>query len=403
MLTNKPPTRARQATLAVLLGLAVLSGCGGKAFQHGDPEALDFRSRAETQVDGAISISAAVLGVDETRQLFGLDLYEQGIQPVWLKIENNGDRAARYAMVSTDPFYFSPLEVAYKNRGGYSDEARANMERHFDRLAMPRHVAPGEARDGFVFTHADRGAKGFNVDVFSAGRVHGFMFLLRVPGFSPDYANVDFNTIYAEDAFAVYHGDELARAIRELPCCGNDDRGEATSGAANVVLVGRGRDLLIALLRSRWVETSSSEAAEEDDVFMFGRRQDAIFRYESFDGDSLYELRLWLAPILHGDDRVWVGQVRHFFGFRRAIGLFDPDVDNARNFTLQNLIYGQSLEQLAWVAGEQVLPDESFWAGLRQVPFFTDGYRLVLWLTPDPLSMADIATLDWDSPTGMRR
>ena len=66
----------------------------------------------------------------------------------------------------------------------------------------------------------------------------------------------------------------------------------------NVVLVGSGRDLLIGLLRSRWVETSSDEAAKKEEVFLFGRKQDAIFSYESAAGDSVYELRLWLAPML---------------------------------------------------------------------------------------------------------
>ena len=403
MLTKKQSTSTFHAVLGALLCSALLSGCGGKAYQHGDPAAMDFRARAEAQSDGAIHVSAAVLGVDETHHLFGLDLYEQGIQPVWLKIENRGEKHARYALVSTDPFYFSPLEVAYKNRGGYSDEARAAMERHFDNVAMPRHIDPGETREGFVFTHADRGAKGFNVDVFSGGEAHGFMFLLRVPGFAPDYANIDFETIYEDHEFTVYHDDELHRAVRELPCCGASAEGEETSGALNVILVGPGRDLLIALLRSRWEETSSAEAAEGEDVFLFGRKQDAIFSYQTFDGDSIYELRLWLAPMLHGEDSVWVGQLRHFFGFRRAIGLFDPDVDNARNFTLQNLIYGQTLEKLAWVAGEQVMPVESLWSGLIQTPFFTDGHRLVLWLSPEPFSMGDIEAFDWDNAPGISK
>lgn len=389
--------------LIVFACIVLLSGCGGKSWQYEDPGALDFRSRAETQADGPVRVSAAVLGTDETRRIFGIDLYGKGIQPVWLSIENSGDRQARYALVSTDPFYFPPFEVAYTNRRGYSDEARADMERHFDRLAMPRYVDPGETREGFVFTHADRGAKGFNVDVFSAGEGYQFMFVLRVPGFVPDYADIDFNTIYDEDEFAVYPGDGLQEAIRTLPCCGADAQGNETSGAVNVVLVGVGRDLLKALLRSRWVETSADEAADRQAVYLFGRQQDAVFQYESFDGDSVYELRLWLAPILHGQDRVWVGQVRHFFGFRRAIGRFDPDVDNARNFMLQNLMYGQALEKLAWVAGEQVLPVESFWANLVRESFFTDGHRVVMWLSPEPYSTLDITTFDWDGAPGLMR
>ena len=60
MLTNKRRfTRSGTAPIA-LLYFVLLSGCGGKAYQHADPAALDFRSRAETQVDGAISVSAVM-------------------------------------------------------------------------------------------------------------------------------------------------------------------------------------------------------------------------------------------------------------------------------------------------------------------------------------------------------
>jgi len=107
---NKKSCSATFRILPIVFSfLALLSGCGGRAYVHEDADALDFRSRAETQTDGPISVRASVLGVDETRQLFGLDLYDQGIQPVWLEIANNGEKHSRYALVSTDPFYFSPL------------------------------------------------------------------------------------------------------------------------------------------------------------------------------------------------------------------------------------------------------------------------------------------------------
>jgi hypothetical protein len=383
--------------------VALLSGCGGKSYVHQDPDSLDFRVRAETQVDGPISVSAAVLGAEETRSLFGLDLYDQGIQPVWLAIENSGDEQVRYALVGTDPFYFPPLEIAYTNRSGYSDEARSEMERHLHELAIPRYVDAGETREGFVFTHADRGAKGFNVDLFSRDEGYTFTFLLRVPGFVPDYADLDFASIYSEDELTVYEGDALQEAVRGLPCCSTRADDDETGGALNVVLVGEGIELLKALLRSRWIETAAGESVNGDANYLFGREQDAIFRYESFTDDSVYELRLWLAPMLHGEERVWIGEVRHFFGFRGAFGLFDPDVDNARNFMLQKLIYGQALQTLAGVEGEQVMPSESFWANLARNEFFTDGYRVVMWLSGEPFSVLDITAFDWSDPPGLKR
>ncbi|MGI9224074.1 MAG: hypothetical protein ACR2QX_06320 [Woeseiaceae bacterium] len=394
----------RQASAALLAGIAcaaILASCGGRAYVHDAPDFTELRGRAETQTDGPIRVSAAVPGREETSRIFGVDLYDQGIQPVWLEVENSGTAQVRYAMVSTDRYYFSPFEVAYKNRSGFSDEARAEMERYFNKLNMPRYVDPGETRSGLVFTHADTGAKGFNVDIFSGSDSYYFNFLLRVPGFVPDYANVDFDSIYSESEITVYNGDELRDALKQLPCCSSDGSGDKKGGAINVVLIGAGRDLLIALLRSAWIETSAAESDDRDQSFLFGRKQDAIFRYESFADDSSYELSLWLAPMLAGSDRVWAGQVRHFYTTGRAFNRIDPDVDNARNVAFQHLLYGQAVEQMSWIAGEEVVPVESFWENLIRPSYFSGGHRLVLWLSDDPISLTEVISLDWDQPPGI--
>jgi hypothetical protein len=154
----------------MLLGVGALcAGCGGHAYVYKPVASIEIQDRAESQSDETVRVSAMVPGREETEAVFGVALYDQGIQPVWLEIENNGPEQVRYALVSTDSNYFSPLEVAYKNRSGFSDEARVEMERRFHRLAMPRYIDPGETRSGFVFTHADTGAKGFNVDLFDSG------------------------------------------------------------------------------------------------------------------------------------------------------------------------------------------------------------------------------------------
>jgi hypothetical protein len=364
---------------------------------------VDFRSHSETQSEGPVTVTASVLGREETAEIFGLSLYDQGIQPVWLEVENKSAAQIRYAPVGTDRFYFSPFEVAYKNRGGYSDEARAEMERRFDRLSMPRYIDAGETRSGFIFTHADYGAKGFNVDLFGSGNSLHFTFLMRVPGFVPDYANVDFDSIYTADEISEFADVYLYEALKNLPCCSSDENGAEAGNPINIVLIGAGKDLLRAFLRSGWVETSVKEATDQTSHFLNGRSQDAIFRYHSLFGDSFYELRLWLAPMTSGDDRVWLGQVQHFFSSGSAINRFDPDVDNARNFAFQNFLYGQSLESAGWIAGEEVAPVESFWTNLIESPFFSDGYRIVLRLSGEPVSLLDVNALDWDRPPGWNR
>ena len=382
---------------------ALCAGCGGRAYVYEPVASFAIQDRAESQSDETVRVSAAVPGRKETESIFGIALYDQGIQPVWLEIENRGPEQVRYALVSTDSYYFSPLEVAYKNRSGFSDEARVEMERRFYRLAMPRYIDPGETRSGFVFTHADNGAKGFNVDLFGSVDSYHFTFLLRVPGFVPDYANVDFDSIYSSEQLSIIQDENMHDAIKGLPCCSADAEGDTTGDAINVVLVGAGQDLLRALLRSRWIETSAAEADSNESDLLFGRQQDAIFRRDNSVDDSSYELRLWLTPIMSREDRVWAGQVRHFFNSGSSFLRLDPDADHARNFAMQSFIYGQAVKKLAWVEGTEVVPAKSFWENLIRPAFFTDGHRIVLWLTGEPFSTTDAESLDWDPTPGATR
>ena len=386
-----------KCVFAVLALAAGLAACGGRAYLYEPVDSGTFLARAERESDGPIHIATAVPGREETRRIFGIDLYDQGIQPVWLQIENAGDTLARYAPVSTDPEYFSPLEVSYINRRGYSDEARKAMDKRFYNLAMPRYINPGETRSGFVFTHADTGAKGFNVDVHGGGESRSFTFLLRVPGFEPDYARLNLRELYADDV-PDYERDALRQAISDLPCCSGDRQGEETGEPINIVLVGHGEELLRALLRSGWRETSIEEAKQQTPQFLYGREQDAIFRYETVGGDGFYELRFWKAPFRSEGDEVYVGQARHFFRWIGTVTRMDADVDNARNFAAQKLLYGQTLKANAWVAGKEVVPVTSFWNKLVDTPYFTDGHRVVLWLSAEPVSLFDIEVNVWDSP-----
>ena len=116
-----PKSRIRRSSfgaLIVSLLLAVLlSACAGNPFLATDPARASFIDRAISQEKGAIRVIAAVPDAAETMALTGLPLYEQGIQPVWLEVTNSGTDRLRLALWSIDPDYYSPLEVAWMNRG----------------------------------------------------------------------------------------------------------------------------------------------------------------------------------------------------------------------------------------------------------------------------------------------
>ena len=77
---------------AIVVGLIlVVLGCA--SFQAPAPATADapFKQRAQTQQDGDIRVTAVVLSAEESKTVFGFALYNKGIQPIWLEIENKGD------------------------------------------------------------------------------------------------------------------------------------------------------------------------------------------------------------------------------------------------------------------------------------------------------------------------
>ncbi len=390
------------AWLTALMACFCVSACGGRSYLVDPFDAKPVMERAETQIAGDIRVSAAVLGESETEAIFGLSLYEQGVQPVWLEVENTGSTIARYAPVSTDRFYFTPNEIAYKNRGGYSDAARTAMENRFLDLEMPRYIDAGETRSGFVLTHLREGTKGFNVDVLTDAEVHSFTFLIRVPGFVPDYADLNPDGLYAIDEMSIVDMEGLRLAVSELPCCTSDASGESTGNPINIVVVGDSDHVLTALLRANWQETPA-DGVVEDGNYMFGRQRDAEFRHSNPRTRDYYTMRLWKAPIDLGETHVAVAQVEHKIYAGNLVLRSDPDADSARFFALQNIWYAQSLQQIAWVKGGEIVPVESLWTNFFETNYFTDGYRAVIWLAEDLLSPQETVTLEWDEPPELAR
>lgn len=384
--------------ICIFLATVMISACAGRHYTYSDVETKSLLARADTQTSGPVTVRAAVPGATETNAIFGVPLYDQDVQPVWIEIRNSGSQRLRYAPTGTDRYYFSPLEVAWKHRGPFSDEGRAQMEKRFDSLAMPRIIEPGQTESGFVFTNYRQGVKAFNIDLFGSGASYDFTFLAGVPGFTADYANIDFKNIYEAQGFASLDQAELRGTVAELPCCTVDADGNPGEFPINVVLIGKGLDLLKSLLRGNWLETSQQDAARAEPAFLFGRGQDAIFRYRGTVNNGYYEIRIWLAPMQVDETPVWVAALRHVIENAWSITKPDPDVDLARDFMLQNMWYSQSLQRFGWVRGEEVVPVESFWRGLFENSYFTDGYRAVYWLSGDPVSFLESERLGWDEP-----
>ena len=96
---------------ASFLTLVAFAQCGCDRAVPDSSGEKAFASRAESRLQGDVTVHAAVLTDDESRRYFGASLADEGIQAIWLSVENGGDSRLRFLPIITDPSYFSPPEV----------------------------------------------------------------------------------------------------------------------------------------------------------------------------------------------------------------------------------------------------------------------------------------------------
>jgi hypothetical protein len=396
---------------AALVAL-VLVACAGKPYQQQSLDSASFLQRTISQQQGELRVSVAVPDAAETLSLTGLDLYQQGIQPIWLKIENTGNSRVRATFRSIDPNYFSPIEVAYMNRGGLSKGAYAAMEAWFHSNGMRRHIGPGETRSGLVFTNLNPGTKAFNLDIFKGTTASHFTFFVRMPGYTAVHQRVDFDKLYADTEIMQLDESELQTALEnELPCCSiNNLTGIAEGLPLNLVLVGSPLAVRSALMRGDWIEADAQSPVVQRilNLELFDRAADAIFYQIRQDGvdEQIIAVALWLAPWEVNGEPVWAGiayygvmeeqllqklmasgQLDLDFRRRFARESVAADIDQAPRFVLQNFWYNQSLRQFGLVSGVGASTEDNPHETYLGASYFTQGKRYVLYLSEQPVAL----------------
>jgi hypothetical protein len=388
--------------LMVSLFLLLMSACATNSYQYKDSRSIPVQERAETQSQGGMSVSASVPGEDEAEAIFGIPIYKRGIQPVWIEVVNNTTDWIRFPPTGIDRNYFSPLEVAYMHRKGFSKEARSQMDRRFHDGAMPRRIPAGETRSGYVFTHVAPGTKSFNVDLFSGGSDYSFAFFLTTPGFVPDHEAIDFISLYPPAEMIDTDLDGARSALLKGPLASTDQTGQLQGRPLGIVIVADGIDVLKAILRAGWYESPRMRDPEqlEKAQYLFGRIPDAVFRIQRNKDTDRNKLHLWLAPIRLDGKEVWMAQVSHFIGQRTRLeqaifgARLDPDIDEGRGFFLQNMWYSQNLKQFTWLNAGEAIPVEKALRDFNGAEYFTDGSLLMTWLSGLPVSLIETKVID---------
>ncbi len=422
---------------AILIGpwaisaLLFLSACASAPSYHPDmpmPEG-DWKARAQSQQAEGIEVTAAVPSAKEAKELFGMPLYKKGIQPVWLRISNSRDTRVSFLPVGLDPQYFTPLEVANTElKDKDVDDPTKVVDEFFLQQGLGAlSVEPGETRSGFIFSKLDEGTKAFNVDIVGASDNEGirefdtFTFFIPVPGLNIDHYKVDWRNLYSDDVWVDVEADRLIEIIENMTCCVTDKKGKGSGDPLNLVVIGRPTDIYTAFIRAGWDETETVTRTSTlktigsflsggeyryspvSGLYVFDRPQDVAFQKARENIHERNHLRLWMSRATFEGEPVFMGQISRDIGVRFTSKTItthkiDPDVDETREYLLENLVYSQALEKFAYVGGVGEVSYENPKGNLTGDPWFSDGYRLVLWVTSEPVAIDDLKFVEWRRP-----
>ena len=399
----------------------MLAGC---AAAPPKTESLDYRARVERQSLGDVSVSAVVLSPRESEHVFHGPLASEGIQPIWLELENRGNNELYLMLLSLDPNYFSPSEVAWSLPSNANEALEDRIDYFFDKH-IPVVIPPHSTVSGFVYTNLDEGAKAFVVELFGEQDVLWFKFFQLVPGLDPDFMQVDFRQLYKAEEVRDLDLEELRQYLQTLPCCVYGGDRETPGDPLNLVFVGDGSQILATLVSQGWdlTETVRSDTtwrtvmssvfgskyrtSPVSALYLFDRPQDAAMQKARSTVDERNHLRLWLAPVTLEGRQVWVGQISRDIGVKFSSKTFvthkiDPHVDEARLYITLDMATSETLEAVGYVKGVGYSGRAAPRFNYTEDPYYTDGLRVVLVVGETRHPLNDINFLRWEQP-GSRR
>ncbi|HYV34368.1 MAG TPA: LssY C-terminal domain-containing protein [Gemmataceae bacterium] len=393
------------------------------------PEEQAFLQRAMVQRDDELIIQAAVLDDRESERFFGVDLAHKGMQPVWLRITNTGKQLYRLRLASLDPSYYPPLEAAFVNHFAIGKRligfgmlawlflpllillpfkilsawsANRRMDAFFQEHGISSGlIVPGQDLAGFVFTSHDAGTKQLAVRLTGPKGVKAFSFSIVIPGLRVDHGGKRFEQLLSSSASIECDEGELQKRLAALPRSTTNKRATVEGDPLNLVVIGD-FDTIINGLGARWDETetiSFSSCWRMAKAFVFGtgyryspvsplfvegRSQDFALQKARQTINERLHLRLWLTPLRFLGKPVWIGQISRDIGVRFTLKTWnltthkiDPNVDEARDYLLDDLMEAGRVSHAAYVAGAQPSERAIPRRNLTGDPYFTNGLRAV--------------------------
>lgn len=285
-----------------------------------------------------------------------------------------------------------------------------------------RPIPPGGESQGFVFTSFDVGTKIIHVSLratndmltiaknrFESGDAKDadveFTFSVPVPGIAADYLHRDFETVHAQSAIVECDATTLAKRLNDMPPATRDAKSLRSGDPVNLVVIGN-FDTLLGAFVARWDESevvtlatcwkttrafllgSQYRYSPVSPLYLFGRSQDIALQRSRRSINERLHLRLWITPLCFQGQSVWVGQVSRDIGVRFTTKTWnltthrvDPDVDEARDYVIEDLAEAGRIEAVSYVDGVGACDALSPRHNLTGDPYFTDGKRAVILLS----------------------
>jgi hypothetical protein len=418
------PANPVQLHWVIVLAAALLAGCSMVSVQQqaADQNLPIKLGRLQNLEQNDVTVHVSVPTDDEASRYFGVPLAEHDIQPIWMRIENESNVDYWLMPIAVDPDYYSADEAARVAGQKLPKDRYPGHKQLFRASALPFFIPAQSVHEGYIYATHKLGGRFIDVRLsghFEAVRMR-FAILLPTEGF--DYEKSALRELYAHvNELPDLTIPQLRERLRELPCCTTTSSGTGEGDPLNVVLIGSGEAAIAALTASGWdfteaitadsirrmigaaIEEKSFFSAPVSSLYTFGRPQDVALQRGRSTISQRNHMRLWLAPFRCKGQPVWVGQVSRDIGVKvttksptLTTHVIDPVVDESREYLFQSLLHHDAVERFAFVRGVGEASEDHPRLNLTDDPYFTDGMRLVVWLSLTPIPPHIAEDLGWN-------
>ena len=232
-------------------------------------------------------------------------------------------------------------------------------------------------------------------------------FAISVPGINADYLHKKLDAFVPSDPATDCDIPKLIQRLREVSVTTSNHKNTGSGDPVNLVVIG-GFETLLNAFTGRWDETevislatcwktarafllgSEYRYSPVSSLYLFNRSQDIALQQIRQSISERLHLRLWLAPMTFRGEPVWIGQVSRDIGVRFTTAAWnltthriDPDIDESRDYVLEDLLDAERVEAAGYVDANSPSTSGSPRRNLTGDPYYTDGRRVVIQLSPN--------------------